>query len=342
MEEKVSIIVPVYNVDKYLSRCIDSLIKQSYSNIEILLIDDDSKDQSLSICKNYAAKDSRIRVFHKENEGLGLTRNYGVERATGMYITFVDSDDYLTPDAVEVMLNKAVTTDADIVIASHYYRNKAQVITLPERLYCVAEINKTLMVHMMGNKGNNLDALSYTAWGKLYKKELFTINNLMFPSERKFIWEDLAFSVKAYPKCNKIYILHEPVYYYCFNEGSLTHKYNPDKLELIMLMYQYMKDQIKELNLPVESKYRLDTNFIGHIRTCIKLEVFYANVNGFGYAIKNIQKICSRKDVQMIIRSYPKNSFNKSQRIYNFAMKNMWIYVIYFLTWLQNKRKRIE
>lgn len=342
MKQKISVIVPVYNVEKYLSRCIDSLIRQSYSNIEILLVDDGSKDESLSICKEYEAKDSRIHVFHKENEGLGLTRNYGVEQATGEYITFVDSDDYLTLDAIDSMVKKAVETDADVVIASHYYKNKKQEIELSERLYCGTEIKEILMVHMMGNNGNQLDALSYTAWGKLYKKEIFTKNRLLFPSERKLIWEDLAFSVEAYPLCEKVYILHKPVYYYCFNEGSLTHTYNPNKINLVMILYRYMKKRIQELNLSADAKFRLDTNFIGHIRTCIKLEVFYVKQNGFEKTIQNIRKICSRKDIQTLIKSYPKTSFNRMQFVYDIAMERMWIYVIYFLTWLQNKKKRIE
>lgn len=342
MKQKISVIVPVYNVEKYLSRCIDSLIRQSYSNIEILLVDDGSKDESLSICKEYEAKDSRIHVFHKENEGLGLTRNYGVEQATGEYITFVDSDDYLTLDAIDSMVKKAVETDADVVIASHYYKNKKQEIELSERLYCGTEIKEILMVHMMGNNGNQLDALSYTAWGKLYKKEIFTKNRLLFPSERKLMWEDLAFSVEAYPLCEKVYILHKPVYYYCFNEGSLTHTYKPNKINLVMILYRYMKKRIQELNLSADAKFRLDTNFIGHIRTCIKLEVFYVKQNGFKKTIQNIRKICSRKDVQTLIKSYPKTSFNRMQFVYDIAMERMWIYVIYFLTWLQNKKKRIE
>lgn len=342
MKQMISVIVPVYNVEKYLSRCIDSLIRQSYSNIEILLVDDGSKDESLSICKEYEAKDSRIHVFHKENEGLGLTRNYGVEQATGEYITFVDSDDYLTLDAIDSMVKKAVETDADVVIASHYYKNKKQEIELSERLYCGTEIKEILMVHMMGNNGNQLDALTYTAWGKLYKKEIFTKNRLLFPSERKLIWEDLAFSVEAYPLCEKVYILHKPVYYYCFNEGSLTHTYKPNKINLVMILYRYMKKRIQELNLSADAQFRLDTNFIGHIRTCIKLEVFYVKQNGFEKTIQNIRKICSRKDVQILIKSYPKTSFNRMQFVYDIAMERMWIYVIYFLTWLQNKKKRIE
>lgn len=342
MELKVSIIVPVYNVEKYLKRCVDSLVGQSYANLEIILVDDGSEDNSLLICKEYERQDARVHVFHKMNEGLGLTRNYGIARATGDYVAFVDSDDYLTLDAIEELLKKVEETNADVVIASHYYQGKNQIIALPERLYSGSEIKDILMVHMMGNNANKLDALSYTAWGKLYKKTLFTENNLTFPSERKLIWEDLAFSVNAYPLCEKIYILHKPVYYYCFNEGSLTHTYKPNKLELVMNLYCYMSEKIRDLNLPSEAQFRLDTNFMGHIRTCIKLEVFYVRQNSFRKTIQNIREICSREDVQSLIKKYPKDAFNKSQYIYNFALEHSWIYAVYFLTWLQNKKKRIE
>ena len=109
-----------------------------------------------------------------------------------------------------------------------------------------------------------------------------------------------------------------------------------------MELYHYMGGKIQELGLTKEAQYRLDTNFIGHIRTCIKLEVFYADKNGFRTASQNIRKLCSRTDVQTLIRSYPKNSFSKSQYVYNFAMERRWIYAVYLLTWLQNKKKRIE
>lgn len=342
MEKKVSIIVPVYNVEKYLKRCVDSLIGQTYNNIEIILIDDGSKDNSFLICKEYELKDCRIQIYHKENEGLGLTRNYGIEKATGEYITFVDSDDYLTSDAVETMLENATANNADVVIANMFYKDKKMKVTLAERLYEGAEIKNIIINHMMGNYAKQKDALSYTSTAKLFKKDLFTKNNLKFPSERKLIWEDLAFSIEAYPLCKRVCILHKPIYYYCFNEGSLTHTYKPNKLELVMELYRYMSAKVKKLDLPVEAQFRLDTNFIGHIRTCIKLEVFYADKNGFGKAIQNIRKICFRKDVQTLIGNYPKVSFNKLQYIYNFAMEHRCIYTIYFLTWLQNKKKKIE
>lgn len=240
------------------------------------------------------------------------------------------------------MLKPATATDADVVIANMFYKDEEMKVAVAEHLYTGADIKSVIINRMMGNYAKKEDALSYTATAKLFKKKLFTENNLKFPSERKLIWEDLAFSADAYPLCEKVYVLHKPIYYYCFNEGSLTHTYKPNKLELVMELYHYMGVKIQELHLPVEAKYRLNTNFIGHIRTCIKLEVFYADKNGFGTAIQNIRKICSRKDVQTLIGNYPKVSFNRAQYIYNFAMEHRWIYAIYFLTWLQNKKKRIE
>lgn len=338
----VSVIVPVYNVERYINRCVDSLLCQTYAEIEILLIDDGSRDRSYAICKEYEKKDYRIHVFHKENEGLGLTRNYGIERASGAYLTFVDSDDYLTSDAIEIMLKKAEETQADVVIANHFYKGKVESVVLPERLYCGDEVKNILMVHMMGNKATVLDALSYTAWAKLYKASLFTENNLVFPSERKMIWEDLAFSINAYPYCNRVYVMHDPVYYYCFNEGSLTHTYKANKIELVMLLYHYMVSRINELGMPDEAMIRLQTNFVGHVRTCIKLETYYAKEIELRKAISNIREICGRDDVQKLIRSYPKRYFSRVQSVYNFFMRYKATKAIYLLTWVQNKRKRIE
>ena len=112
---KVSIIVPVYNVENYIERCLKSLVNQTLKDIEILIINDGTPDNSIEICEKYAKNDNRIKIFNKENEGLGLTRNYGIERATGEYIAFVDSDDYVTLDMCENLYNAAIENNADIV-----------------------------------------------------------------------------------------------------------------------------------------------------------------------------------------------------------------------------------
>lgn len=341
-EPLVSIIVPVYNVEKYLNRCVDSLVNQTYKNIEILLIDDNSKDSSLRLCEEYEEKDARVKVFHKENEGLGLTRNYGLNRASGEFVMFVDSDDYMVSDAVQVLLSRQMEYGVDVVIGGHYYRDRPQESYLKEKIYDEKEIYDILLVHAMGNSPKKIDALSYTAWGKLYKKSVIVNQRVKFHSEREYIWEDLVFTIDLFPKCKSIYIVNYPIYYYCFNEGSLTHAYKPNKIDKIMFLYRYMRKRIKILNLGNEAIHRLNTNFIGHVRTCIKLEVFYANINGRNVALNNIKNICKNKDVRILIKSYPKEDFSKIQLIYNFFMEHKLIYGVYILTWLQNKKKRIE
>lgn len=342
MESLISIIIPVYNVEKYLKRCLESVIHQTYINLEILLIDDGSTDRSLEICREYEKIDSRIKVYHKNNEGLGLTRNYGLKHANGEFITFIDSDDYIVTDAIEMLYLKEKETDADIVIANYYYKNTVQEVHLSEGFYRESEIKDILMVHAMGNSPRVLDGLSYTAWGKLYKKNILCNNRIEFPSERKMIWEDLVFNTEVFSVCKRIYVSHYPIYYYCYNEGSLTHTYKPNKLHMVMDLYKYMVKKIEVLNLPEEAEMRLNNNFIGHIRTCIKLEVYYAKLNGVNRTFINIENICKNSDVQKLIRSYPEKNFNKLQLIFNIFMKKKFIFGVYFLTWLQNNKKRIE
>lgn len=342
MDELITVIVPVYNVEKHLKRCMDSILNQTYHNLEIITVDDGSIDMSYELCCGYAERDARVQVYHKKNEGLGFARNYGMRYAMGDYLMFVDSDDFLVADAIEELYKPSQRTDADIIIGSNFYKDRPVKVGLDERLYEGQEIKEILMVHMMGNAPFTLDGLSYTAWGKLYRTDFLKKNEFVFESERKYIWEDLEFHSRVMPAADRVYISHYPVYYYCFNEGSLTHRYRPDKLNLVMRMYHLMLKRIRIMNLPEEAKSRLDNNFIGHIRTCIKLEVFYSKENGFSTAIRNIKNICHNNDVQKLLDSYPKKYYNCLQKIYNYFLAKEYVVGVYCLTWLQNKRKRIE
>ena len=129
----VSVVVPVYNVEKYVEKCINSIINQSYNNLEIIVVDDGSKDSSASMCDKIAMRDSRVKVYHKHNEGLGLTRNYGMNRASGKYIMFVDSDDYIEENIIERMLKKNPTLPYSlwgprIIPYTHHNRKNANII----------------------------------------------------------------------------------------------------------------------------------------------------------------------------------------------------------------------
>ena len=336
----VSIVVPVYNVEKYLMRCYDSIVSQTYENWEVIFVDDGSTDDSGKMCDEIAKKDKRIKVVHKKNEGLGLARNHGVRLCNGEYIFFVDSDDYIEKDAIESLLKIAAEYHCDLVIGNEYYQEDAMDLPIHEGLYQKNEIVKEILPRIIGSNPGKADQLTPSSCGNLYMRKLFFDSDLWFPSERLLIWEDLAFNFEYFQKCESIYLTERPVYDYCFNGESLTHKYDADKLSKIIKMYQYMKKRIEDTNMTDVIGDRLENSFMGHIRTCIKLEVYYSSTNGKKYTRSQIRKICENKIVKKIA-SIALSPLTVAQRIYNFCIIHGFINSIYFLTWIQNKRKGI-
>ncbi|MEG0457025.1 MAG: glycosyltransferase family 2 protein, partial [Oscillospiraceae bacterium] len=149
--DKISVIVPVYNVEKYLNRCVESIIKQTYKNLEIILIDDGSPDNCGQLCEQFKTQDNRIKVYHKKNEGLGLTRNLGLKEATGNYITFVDSDDWIGPQHIENMYLALCNNSADLCIGGHTRvdQNGNQVVCkvkLTKEIYLSNEIENEILL----------------------------------------------------------------------------------------------------------------------------------------------------------------------------------------------------
>ena len=209
--ELVSIIVPIYNVEKYLRMCLDSIEHQTYSNIEVLLINDGSPDSSGEICQEYVARDSRFRYFEKENGGLSDARNYGIERSNGMYLTFVDSDDWLSLTYVEDLYQAAIRNDADTVVSHYTIYNES------DRNYYVHiwddyyEKNYTGEELVLELPSLELNGYVYiTSWGILFKKELF--NNIRFPKGK--VIEDSRTNYKLFFRSNKVAYIHKEIYYH--------------------------------------------------------------------------------------------------------------------------------
>lgn len=238
----ISIIIPVYKVEKYLEKCIESVLKQTYTNLQIILVDDGSPDNCGKICDEYAKKDSRIEVIHKINGGLSDARNVGINRANGRYIGFVDSDDYIKEDMYEKLINLIKEYDADISICNlydvidgkEYVRNKDNGIHEYSRIDILKEILLDKNIQ------------SY-AWNKLYKKELF--DEIKYPIGKKY--EDIGTTFYLFEKCNKIVVTSEPEYYYLKRADSLVNNVTEstilDYTEIIIQRYLYIKQNIKEL-----------------------------------------------------------------------------------------------
>lgn len=238
----ISIIIPVYKVEEYLEKCIESVLKQTYTNLQIILVDDGSPDNCGKICDEYAKKDPRIEVIHKVNGGLSDARNVGIAKAKGKYIGFVDSDDYIKEDMYEILINLIKEYDADVSICNlydvidgkEYIRNNENGIQEYGRL----EILKEVLL--------DKNIQSY-AWNKLYKKELF--DEIKYPIGKKY--EDIGTTFYVFEKCNKIVVTSKPEYYYLKRSDSLVNNVTEstvlDYTDIIIQRYLYTQKNIEEL-----------------------------------------------------------------------------------------------
>lgn len=236
---KLSIIVPVYNVEKYLDKCLDRILNSTYKDFELIVINDGTKDNSEQIITKYLEKEEykdKIRYISKENSGLSDTRNLGMSKATGDYIAFVDSDDYIEPNMYETMMNKAIEKDFDIVASDVrlVYENsdKEKIVSsaYEKDLISKDEIKQTMLVYYP------------VVWNKIYKKSL--LEGIEFS---KGVWyEDMEFNLKVYPRIKSIGVVKEPLYNYLQRGNSITYTYNDKLYDIITNMdtvIKYYKEQ---------------------------------------------------------------------------------------------------
>lgn len=230
---KISVIVPVYNTEKYLHRCIDSILAQTFTDFELLLIDDGSKDSSGTICDEYAAKDARVRVFHKENGGVSSARNLGLDCAIGEWVTFVDSDDWVTENAIECF---QTNHDEDVIINSYseFYEGKTYLKECcPVKISSAKQKNAFLKDYLY-------TGILTTVCSKIYKRSL--IGGSRFNNDI-IVGEDTLFFLNIILKTNNIRVLQEPYYFYRMFPD--IHKYQLSVRDSIysmqMLWYSYEK-----------------------------------------------------------------------------------------------------
>lgn len=212
----VSVIVPVYNVEEYLGRCVDSILAQTYTNLEVILVDDGAKDSSGSICDAYAGKDSRVKVIHKENGGLSSARNAGIDVARGAYLEFVDSDDWLEPDAVESLLSAALRYDTELVIGGRW---DVSAKTGEKKKGLCPSREEVISGPDMVSRIFRWDNCDSSACDKFYARRLF--RQIRFPYG--MVCEDVPIMYKIVLDAGRVALLDKPVYNYFHRSGSITY-----------------------------------------------------------------------------------------------------------------------
>lgn len=229
---KISIIVPVYNVEKYIDQCIQSLVNQSYKDMEIILVDDGSEDESLMICQNWAIKDSRIRIITQKNQGVSVARNSGMNSSSGEWICFVDGDDWMEPDAIESMI-ACVDDNVDLLITDYYAdTNKG---SEPNAFFSLSDYDFTRAdkVELLKNciiRTSFANKKSVTTagvpWGKLYRVSFLKENGFFFPVGLKKM-QDIVFNIEVMQNCERILYRKIRTYHYRLNMESVCNRYNP-------------------------------------------------------------------------------------------------------------------
>lgn len=240
-KELISIIVPIYNVEEYLEKCIESIIKQTYENLEIILVDDGSTDNSGKICDIYAKKDERIKTIHRENSGVSVTRNIGLENCNGEYIGFVDPDDYISPTMYEILYDTLKRNNADISMCSYQCFDSEKIEFTKSNNEISYNKNEALKELILDK-----DITSHL-WNKLYKKDLF--NEVSFPINK--IYEDVGTIYFVLEKANLI-IYNKSIQYAYFQRStslcnSISEKKMNNYIEMIDDRYKYLKSNFKEL-----------------------------------------------------------------------------------------------
>lgn len=291
----VSVIIPIYNSQDNIIDCINSVIDQTYKNIEILLVNDGSTDNSLSICKNFAKNDDRIKIIDIENQGVSVARNIGIEKSKGDYIIFVDSDDYIDSTIVEKMLNSIIKEDADVCqCGCNVVDSKGKVLKTYDVPYKSTlnneEIINNIILPLFGKADGDTVVIQGFCVCKLFRKDV--IKDARFNKEQR-IYQDRCFNIDVYLNVKKAIFIDESLYYYVVNSTSSTQRRRDDIWKQCIVLVNALKCRTKFLS----NNFEDDLNARIHKIACTRLiyvtrHVFkYQSEKGFFNAIKFVKQM---------------------------------------------------
>lgn len=346
----VSIIVPVYNVEKYAKMCFESLIHQTLKEIEIILVDDGATDSSGEICDRYAKLDNRIKVIHQKNMGLGLSRNSGLTIATGKYVGFVDSDDCVSSEMFEALYNIAVKNDADISYCR--WKKFAEESELGETNFNIRDVkvwrgDKQIHQYMLNRIGLPPQEINDNYYGAsvccgIFKKTILDKINANFVSERQFIAEDMLFDIDVIPNCSCIAHSDAELYFYRYNPQSLTTTYKKERFEKNVELYHEMSKRLKKLYSESECFDSLSRYFLTFTRIAIIQEVLHIKHNGLKHAYRRVKNICKCEELREIFSSYKIYKLPMKYRFFCILEKyNMYVFLIVLTYFFYRKKGKI-
>ena len=350
-DPKVSIIVPVYNAEKYLERCVNSLRNQTLKDIEIILVDDSSADSSLEMCNQMAEKDFRIKVIHKINEGAGLARNAALGIASGEYIGFADSDDFVESDMFETLYNKAKQYNSELVMSGVFFVDGNMFSQKGDKErksyfdcdthFDTEEALKKLRMGIVGSTPEDFDDSKYgmSIWKNLFRLDVIKENNITFKSEREMLSEDALFMIDYISCIKKATGINEAFYNYCRNEESISKSYKKDRFEKSLVFVDEVEKSFKKDIKADEYRIYIDRFWQAMCRVICSQEIMYAKENDIKYADlkKRLKKVCTHSLTVKVLKAYPIGTLPFKQRIFAYGMKFRLYFMLKLLVGLRSK-----
>jgi len=324
----ISVIIPVYNVSNYLRQCLDSVINQTYPHLEIIIVNDGSTDDSLSICEEYESSDSRIKLINQKNAGLSAARNTGIDYAIGDYILFADSDDWIDLDTCQLLIESINRTEVDVVLFSYvkeFSNHTEEKFILSEKMNFNEEESKNIHRRIIGlyqeelSHPENADSI-VTAWGKLYKAEIIKDNKIYFTDCNLIGTEDMLFNTYYFKHVKSITYIHSCLYHYRKNNStSLTSTYKSELNNQWNTLFDIVEAFLQKEKLGLEFqkafKNRISLSIIG-----LGLNELYSSESLFE-KYKNIKKIVSAKRYRDAVRDLKLKYFPMHWKLFFFFAK---------------------
>lgn len=317
MPVTISIIVPVYNAEAFLTRCVESILGQSLTSLELILVDDGSTDQSPALCDAFAAKDTRIRVLHTQNAGPSAARNAGLSAATGDYIGFADADDRADPELFATLYARAEKADADLSICDYWMdtpdgASPCKIFPGENRAFSAEEIRSRILPYFFGYAPDELrrfadccpfaDSRSYV-WICLYRAEMIRENALRFPDEKLYYTEDNLFNLSAVFHAKSAVYTARPLYHYQINTATFTARFQPAYLDCRLRKYAYLKSFAEQNDLAAEASVRLPRKICAETPTL--LNYYAANAPAFSKKFHFVSKILRTPVVAQALSAVP-------------------------------------
>lgn len=340
MEKLISVIIPVHNVQNYIRKCLDSVIHQTYSDLEIILINDSSTDDSEKICKEYCLKDNRVKLFNHNSKSAGFSRNYGLEKANGEYVIFVDADDYIEATMCEKLYATIRENESDVCFCGY---NKVTETT-EERVflngskiqnYNREEIRNDIIYNTIYVSNNKNKLLLYAVWNGMYDLNLIKEHLITFTNENEYFSEDSIFNYEYLMKCNKATIINDNLYNHTFyNKNSICNIYN-ERYNCLDNWYYYLLERATEENKEKVKKV-VQQRYINFTLLRIKQEILLSNKSVIEI-IKKIREIINNKITREAIKEVNVKDKSKKQKIFILLIKYRLSILIYLLINLRKK-----